>query len=436
LKSKHERPGKAGIQKPESPSKSLKKRESSLIRAKASSILFDILKSLNPSKETSKRGNSLLFSPDWTRKIHSFKIISQEKSMASKKRKVVLLFGGRSAEHEISLLSAASIYNNLDSKKFETISVYINKTGDWKIVESPLLPSEELNAGPFSSFLPWNRSDASPPIDADIYFPVLHGPYGEDGTIQGLLEMADVPYAGASVMDSAVGMDKAMSKTIWEARHLPVVKYLIVHEREWKAHKESVISEIEAQLPLPRFVKPACLGSSVGISKVKEDSETSAALDQAFRYDRKILVEEGILGRELECSVIGNEEPEASLPGEIIPFREFYDYEDKYIEGKTRFGIPAQLTPSQAEDIQRLSVEAFKAIDCSGMARVDFLMEGKSEKIYLSEINTIPGFTEISMYPKLWEVSGLSFPHLLEKLIELGLDRHRKKKRNRKNWNS
>ena len=356
--------------------------------------------------------------------------------MVSKKRKIVLLFGGRSAEHEISLLSAASIYNNLDSKKFEVISVYINKKGDWKIVDSPLLSSDKLEAGPFSSFLPWNKSASSQPIDADIYFPVLHGPYGEDGTIQGLLEMGDVPYAGASVMDSAVGMDKAMTKIIWEAKNLPVVKYLIVPEKEWRANQEAILSEIKAELPLPRFVKPACLGSSVGISKVKEDSETPAALDEAFRYDRKILVEEGILGRELECSVLGNEEPKASLPGEIMPFREFYDYEDKYIEGKTRFGIPAQLTPSQSEEIQRLSVEAFKAIDCSGMARVDFLMDGKSEKIYLSEINTIPGFTEISMYPKLWEVSGLSFPLLLEKLIELGLDRHREKKKSRENRDS
>ena len=356
--------------------------------------------------------------------------------MASKKKKVVLLFGGRSAEHEISLLSAASIFKNLDSKKFEIISVYINKKGNWKIVESPLLSPEALEAGPFSSFLPWNKNASSPPIDADIYFPVLHGPYGEDGTIQGLLEMGDVPYAGASVMDSAVGMDKAMTKIIWEAKNLPVVKYLVVPERAWRTNKESVLSEIKTELPLPRFVKPACLGSSVGISKVKDDSEIPAALDQAFRYDRKILVEEGILGRELECSVLGNEEPEASLPGEIIPFREFYDYEDKYIEGKTRFGIPAQLTPSQSEEIQRLSMEAFKAIDCSGMARVDFLMDGISEKIYLSEINTIPGFTEISMYPKLWEVSGLSFPLLLEKLIELGLDRHREKKKSRENYDS
>ncbi len=354
--------------------------------------------------------------------------------MTTQKRKVALLFGGRSAEHEISLLSAASIYKNLNTKKFEIISIYINKKGNWKVVESPLLSPEALNTGSFSSFLPWDKKASSSDVKADVYFPVLHGPYGEDGTLQGLLEMADVPFAGASVLDSAVGMDKAVSKIILKAKNLPVVEHLTFLEKEWRESKDSVLSEIREKLPLPRFVKPACLGSSVGISKVSNETETSAALNEAFRYDRKILVEEGILGRELECSVLGNENPEASLPGEIIPFREFYDYQDKYIEGKTRFGIPAKLTPSQTEEIRSLSVEAFKALSCSGMARVDFLMDGATEKIYVSEINTIPGFTEISMYPKLWEVSGLSFPHLLEKLIELGLDRHQRKKRKRENY--
>lgn len=356
--------------------------------------------------------------------------------MTSPKTKIALLFGGRSAEHEISLLSAASIYKNLESPKFEIISIYINKEGRWKVVESPLLSPDALNTGPFSSFLPWTKSPSSQTIDADIYFPVLHGPFGEDGTIQGLLEMADVPFAGASVMDSAIGMDKAMTKIILKSNNLPVVRHLIVLEKEWIKDRESVLSKIKKELPLPRFVKPARLGSSVGISKVKEKSQTPAALDAAFRYDEKVIIEEGIQGRELECSVLGNEEPEASLPGEIIPFREFYDYKDKYIEGKTRFGIPADLTPAQTEEIQRFSIETFKAIGCSGMARVDFLMEGRSGKIYVSEINTIPGFTEISMYPKLWEVSGLPFPQLLEKLIALGFARHTQKKRARDNTDS
>lgn len=371
---------------------------------------------------------------EWTRRIHSFKIISDDKKMTTHKRKVALLFGGRSAEHEISLLSAASIYNNLDSKKFEAISIYINKKGDWKVVESPLLAPEVLNAGSFSSFLPWNKSASSLTIKADIYFPVLHGPYGEDGTLQGLLEMADVPFAGASVLDSAMGMDKAITKIILEAKNLPVVKYLVILEKEWQDNKESILSEIKEKLQLPLFVKPVCLGSSVGISKVKESNDIPSAVDEAFLYDQKIIVEEGIQGRELECSVLGNEEPEASLPGEVIPFREFYDYKDKYIEGKTRFGIPAKLTPSQTEETQHLAVEAFKAIGCSGMARVDFLMDEKTEKIYVSEINTIPGFTEISMYPKLWDVSGLGFSLLLEKLIDLGFERHKRKKRRRENY--
>jgi D-alanine-D-alanine ligase len=303
--------------------------------------------------------------------------------MTAHKRKVALVFGGRSAEHEISLLSAASIYDNLDSNKFEAISIYINKKGDWKVVESPLLAPEVLNSGSFSSFLPWNTSTSSLTIEADIYFPVLHGPYGEDGTLQGLLEMADVPFAGASVLDSAMGMDKAITKIILEAKNLPLVNYLVILEKEWRDKKESILSEIKEKLPLPLFMKPACLGSSVGISKVKESSDIPSAVDEAFQYDQKIIVEEGILGRELECSVLGNEEPEASLPGEVIPFREFYDYKDKYIEGKTRFGIPAKLTPSQTEETQRLAVEAFKAIGCSGMARVDFLQH--DSRIYRNQ---------------------------------------------------
>lgn len=354
--------------------------------------------------------------------------------MKHKKTNIVLLFGGRSAEHEVSLISATSIYKNLDKKKFEITSIYINKKGDWKIVESPLLPASALNKGDFFSFLPWSKNVTPLTIDSDIYFPVLHGPYGEDGTIQGLFEMADVPFVGASVMDSAIGMDKAVTKIILKAKNLPVVKHIILQDQEWVKKKEAILSKIKKEFPIPFFVKPACLGSSVGISKVKEYGETSAALEEAFRYDQKILVEEGIKGRELECSVLGNDSPRASLPGEIIPYREFYDYKDKYIEGKTRFGIPAELTSSQIEEIQHLSLEAYKAVSCSGMARVDFLMEEKTEKIFISELNTIPGFTEISMYPKLWEVSGLPFPQLLEQLIELGLERHKKKKGKKENF--
>jgi D-alanine-D-alanine ligase len=351
-----------------------------------------------------------------------------------KKINIVLLFGGRSAEHEVSLTSAKSIYKNLDKKKFEITSIYINKKGYWKIVESPLLAAASLNKGDFFSFLPWSKNVSPLTVEADIYFPVLHGPYGEDGTIQGLFEMADVPFVGASVMDSAICMDKAMTKIILKAKKLPVVKHIILVDQEWMKQKESILSKIKKEFPLPFFVKPACLGSSVGISKVKEYKDISAALQEAFRYDKKILVEAGIKGRELECSVLGNDSPRASLPGEIIPHREFYDYRDKYIEGKTSFGIPAELSSSQVEEIQHLSLEAFKAVSCSGMARVDFFMEDKTEKIFVSELNTIPGFTEISMYPKLWEVSGLPLARLLEQLIELGLERHKKKKRRKENF--
>lgn len=349
--------------------------------------------------------------------------------MKPKKIKVALLFGGRSAEHEVSLVSATSIYNNLDTKKFEITSIYINRMGNWRVVESPLLSPSNLKKGRFFSFLPWEKKTFHEKVNADIYFPVLHGPYGEDGTIQGFFEMAGVPYAGASVLGSAVAMDKAISKAILEMKKLPVVKHLILLEEEWKKAKDRVLSKIKKEFPVPLFVKPANLGSSVGITKVKKHSQISTAIRTAFLYDRKILVEEGITGRELECSVLGNENPKASLPGELIPFREFYDYRDKYIEGKTTFQMPAKLPSSIVKKIQQLSVEAYKAIDCSGMARVDFFLENETNKIYISELNTIPGFTEISMYPKLWEVSGLPYPRLLEKLIQLGFERYKRKKR-------
>jgi len=346
------------------------------------------------------------------------------------KVKIALLFGGRSAEHEVSLSSASAIYKNIDKARYAVTSIFFDKTGRWRRVASPLLPLKKLRSGPSSSFLPWEALSALPRrVRADVYFPVLHGPYGEDGTVQGLLEMADVPYVGAGVLSSAAGMDKAVMKVLFADRGLPIVRHLVFGEAEWKKSRRTVLGSIRKKLALPIFVKPANLGSSVGISKVKKRGETERALARAFRYDRKVVVEEGIKGREIECSVLGNDEPRASLPGEVIPYREFYDYRDKYLEGKTRFRIPADLSTSAVREVRRLAVEAYRAVECSGMARLDFFLEDGTGKIYVNEINTIPGFTEISMYPKLWGVSGIPFGRLVEELIRLGLERHRRKKR-------
>ena len=350
-------------------------------------------------------------------------------SRMKKKPVVALLFGGRSAEHEISLKSAAAVYKNLDPKKYRLQSIYINKKGNWKSVESPLLPISRLRQGRFFSFLPWEVGGLPGTVRADIYFPVLHGPSGEDGTIQGLLEMADVPYVGAGVEASAVGMDKAVMKTLFSAAGLPIVRYHVVREPEWRLSRKTVLAKIRKDLPLPVFVKPSNLGSSVGITKVKSYGRMAQACQAALAYDETILVEEGIEGQELECSVLGQGTAKASLPGELIPFREFYDYEDKYLYGKTKFRIPAAVPAETASEVRRLAVAAFQAIGCSGMARVDFFVERRTGRVYVNEINTIPGFTEISMYPRLWAVSGIGFPALLEELIRLGFERHRSRKR-------
>lgn len=342
---------------------------------------------------------------------------------------VALIFGGRSAEHEISIISARAIHKNLDRKKYRVLCLYITKKGTWKLVSSPEVSAAALKAGRGFSFLPWDSRTARPAIKADVYFPVLHGPYGEDGTIQGLLEMADVPYVGAPVLASAIGMDKAIFKHLLSRLGLPVVPYLVLYEEDWKKDRKDIERKIIQELGLPLFVKPANLGSSVGISKIKSRKELAPAVRLAFRYDHKILVEKAIKGREIECSVLGNERPRASLPGEVIPHREFYDYADKYLEGKTRFRIPADLPEDLTRQFQELAVASFRAIDGCGMARVDFFLEQGTRNIYINEINTIPGFTEISMYPRLWEVSGLSFSRLLDRLIQLALRRHRLKKR-------
>jgi D-alanine-D-alanine ligase len=309
--------------------------------------------------------------------------------------RVAILYGGRSGEHEISLRSAESIIAGLDRAKYEVQRIFITPEGRWE----PRALSPEPGANP----------------GIDVVFPVLHGTFGEDGTVQGLLELADLPYVGAGVLASAVAMDKEVTKRLLVERGLPVAEYVTVT----RGHHRAI------DLPFPLFVKPANLGSSVGISKVKNCTELETALKLASQYDRKILVERGIAGREFECSVLGSEEPVAAVPCEVIPSREFYDYEDKYLLDAAKLIVPAPLTPEQTAEMQRMAVAAYQAVECEGMARVDFLMETASGQLYINEINTIPGFTSISMYPKMWEAAGVPFAELLDRLIGLALDRHR-----------
>lgn len=358
---------------------------------------------------------------------HSIELVVPKDPM-SKKIQVGLLFGGRSAEHEISLLSASAIYENLEKAGFAVRSIYITREGLWKAVKGPVRDPARLARGRAFSFLPWKEGASGQIPAVDIYFPVLHGPNGEDGTIQGLLEMAGVPYVGAGVLGSALAMDKASAKSVLRDHGFPVPPWLAVTEREWRTGRARVLRRIRDGLPFPLFVKPSRLGSSVGITKVRDAAGIGPALETAFRYDTKALVERGIPGREIECSVLGNEAPKASLPGEIIPHREFYDYRDKYIEGKTRFVVPAALPHLTTEKIRRLAVGAFMALDGSGLARADFFLEKGTNRVFLNELNTMPGFTEISMFPKLWAATGLPFPRLLARLIELGFERHRGRK--------
>jgi D-alanine-D-alanine ligase len=341
---------------------------------------------------------------------------------------IALLFGGRSAEHKVSIQSASAVFDHLDKSRYTVVCLYIALDGRWKRVASPQVPLRELRRGLFHSFLPW-QSPASDPLRADLYFPVLHGPYGEDGTIQGLLEMADVPYVGPGVLASAAGMDKDVMKALFQARGLLVAPWIVVRDFEWRANRAAVLGRIKDLFVPPYFVKPANLGSSVGISKVKSHGRAGAALDLALSYDRKILVERGIDGREIECAVLGNDKPQASLPGEVIPHNEFYDYRDKYKDKKTLFGIPADLPPDITAEVRRQAVTAFQACQAEGLARVDFFLEKASGDIYANEINTLPGFTEISMYPKLWGVTVVPYGKLLDRLIGLGFERHRRKKR-------
>jgi len=321
------------------------------------------------------------------------------------KTRVAVIYGGRSGEHEISLRSSKSILQAMDPAKYEISEYFITKEGKWQ--PRPILP----------------EPGAHPQID--VVFPVLHGTFGEDGTVQGLLELADLPYVGAGVLASSLSMDKEMMKRVCHERGLPVVEYVT------QTRGSMDTAAITARLPFPVFVKPANLGSSVGISKARDRAELEKALALAAQFDRKIIVERGINGREFECSVLGNEMPEASLACEILPSRDFYDYEDKYLLDQAKFDLPAKLEPEQMTELRRLAVECYRAVECEGMARVDFLLEAATGQLYINEINTIPGFTSISMYPKMWEQTGLPYPKLIDRLIELALERHAVKKATR-----
>ena len=321
------------------------------------------------------------------------------------KIRVAVIYGGRSGEHEVSLRSAESVIAAMNPARYEIVRFVIGKEGRWS--PSPILP--EPGAHP----------------DIDVAFPVIHGTFAEDGTLQGLLELADLPYVGPGVMASAVAMDKDVMKRLCRERGLPVVEYLVQHRDEIDA--EAVARE----LPFPVFVKPANLGSSVGISKAHDYEGLKKALCLAAEYDYKIIVERGIEGREFECAVLGNDDPAASVPCEILPSREFYDYEDKYELNLARFELPAKLADCELSEMRRLSVECFKAVGCEGMGRVDFLREDATGKLYINEINTIPGFTSISMYPKMWEYSGIPYSQLIDRLIDLALERHGRKKATR-----
>ena len=354
-----------------------------------------------------------------------------------KRLRVGVLFGGRSGEHEVSLASAASVIRGMDLDKYEPVPIGITKDGHWLIGEgaTKMLPDVlksgrrvMLSADPTEAALvPMDRGAGAQRFD--VIFPVMHGTFGEDGTIQGMLELSGLPFVGAGVLGSAIGMDKDVAKRLCQDARIPVVPWITVHRWQWEKEPEAVRASIEEKFEYPVFVKPATLGSSVGMTKVHNSEELGPALDFAAEYGLKILVEKSVTAREIEVAVLGNHDPQASIPGEIVPHREFYDYTAKYLEDGTQLLIPADLKPAQVKKIQTLAVDAFRTLELSGMARVDFFLEKKGGKLYLNEVNTIPGFTSISMYPKLWEASGIPFRELVDKLIELAFEMHREKAR-------
>ena len=396
------------------------------------------------------------------------------------KLRIGILFGGRSGEHEVSLLSAASVVNAIDKTKYEVVPIGITKDGRWLTAEHAEMllrgdrqadkrvrstQATQLRAGdpeatPGAAVLATGESVVVPPeparrdaglapfqtdanlrrasdraINVDVIFPVLHGTFGEDGTIQGLLELADIAYVGAGVLGSSAGMDKDIMKSLFRAAGLPIVKHVTVLRSQFEREPKRVQKLVESKLKYPVFVKPANLGSSVGISKAHDRKELGPAIAEAAKFDRKIVIEEGVGGkknkaREIECAVLGNDDPKASIAGEIVPCKEFYDYDAKYLAEGSELVIPVKITKAEMKTVQRLAITAFQAVDCTGLARVDFLMDPKSRKVFVNEINTMPGFTAISMYPKLWAATGLPYAELIDRLIHLGIERHEDKKRN------
>jgi D-alanine-D-alanine ligase len=355
--------------------------------------------------------------------------------------RVGVIFGGRSVEHEVSLVSAASVINALDKSKYEIVPIGIAHTGQWlssgeamKLLKENASIDHETEQlilpDPRKQSLVTMNGGTAVESRIDVVFPVVHGTYAEDGTLQGLLELADLPYVGAGVLGSAVGMDKIVQKDLLRQAKIPTTPAIWFFYNEFRSNPKKLIAEMEKKLRYPMFVKPAHSGSSIGISKSHNRKELLEHIEFASQYDWKILVEKAVPNaREIECAVLGNENPEASVPGEIVPSNEFYDYDAKYVDGKSNVIIPARLPKTVVKNIQRVAITAYRTLDCSGMARVDFLVVKKTNRIFLNEINTIPGFTSISMYPKLWEATGLPYSQLLDRLIALAMERHEQKKK-------
>ena len=360
------------------------------------------------------------------------------------KLRVALLFGGKTTEHEVSLTSAVSVMKAIDKRKYEVLPVKISREGRWQFLqdlsslnsvealeksEGPLLFAGDPETKGLFLVEKATSSEALTVVPVDVVFPILHGTFGEDGTLQGLISMSDLSCVGAGVLAASLGMDKIMMKQIYFQNDLPGTDFIWFLRRDWKTSPDVIQKGVREEIGFPCFIKPANSGSSVGVFKAHDEKEFSSFMSQAVEFDRKVLVEKGVDARELECAVLGNDDPQASVVGEIIASNEFYDYEAKYHSEESRTVIPAEIPQETAEKVRRLAVKAFKAIDCAGMGRVDFLLERETDRIYVNEINTIPGFTPISMYPKLWEASGIPYPKLIDRLIDLAIERHEDLKR-------